>query len=103
MREMTILIAIVIQLFIASFSSALLISLLSVYDPETISANTRRNLRVGVVTNDFNVPLVSYLQDRHLTVNLFVNLTDANRAFENRSIDVILRVPDDTREPMDFK
>jgi ABC-2 type transport system permease protein len=103
MREMTILIAIVIQLFIASFPSALLISLLSVYDPETISANTQANLHVGVVTNDFNVPLVSYLQDNHLTVNLFVNLTDANRAFENRVVDVILRVPDDTRETMDLQ
>jgi hypothetical protein len=90
-------------LFIASFSSALLIGLLSVYDPESISANTQTNLRVGVVTNDFNTPLVRYLRDHNLTVNLFVNTPDANRAFENHILDVILIAPDDTGETMNLQ
>jgi len=102
-REMTILIAIVIQLFIASFSSALLIGLLSVYDPESISANPQTNLRVGVVTDDFNTPLVRYLQDHNLTVNLFVNTPDAHRAFENHILDAIFIAPDDTGETMNLQ
>jgi ABC-type Na+ efflux pump permease subunit len=102
-RERTILIAIVIQLFIASFSSALLLGLLSIYDPESISANAPTNLRVGIVTNNFNTPLVRLLRENRLRVNLFNNPNDANRAFENRAIDVIMVVPDDTGGPVDLK
>ena len=102
-REKTILIAITIQLFIASFSSALLIGLLSLYDPESISVNARVNLRVGVVANDFSTPLVRYLRDNPLRVSLFGNATDANRAFENHAVDVIVRVPDDTGGPLDLQ
>ena len=102
-RERTILIAIVIQLFIASFSSALLLGLLSVYDPESISANTPTNLRVGIVATDLNTPLVRYLREHRLRVNLFSNASDASRAFENRAVDVIVRVPDDTGGPMDVQ
>ena len=44
-RESTILIAIMIQLFIASFSSALLAGLLSIYDPEAKELSARLRLQ----------------------------------------------------------
>ncbi len=102
-REKTIVIAITIQLFVASFSSALLIGLLSLYDPESISVNARMNLRVGVVTSDFNTPLARYLRDGNLRVSLFADAADATRAFERRAIDVMLVVPPDTLEPVEMK
>jgi ABC-type Na+ efflux pump permease subunit len=102
-REKTILIAITIQLFIASFSSALLIGLLSLYDPESISVNARVNLRVGIVTSDINLPLARYLREGNLRVNLFPNTTEASRALENHRVDVVLLVPTDTGGPLDLQ
>jgi hypothetical protein len=60
-------------------------------------------LLVGVVTDDFNTPLVRYLQDHNLTVNLFVNTPDAHRAFENHILDAIFIAPDDTGETMNLQ
>ena len=48
-RDRTILIAILIQLFIASFSSALLISLLSLYDADSAGLYNALNLQVAVI------------------------------------------------------
>ncbi len=93
-RERTILIAITIQLFIASFSSALLIGLLSFYDPEALAANTRPNLRIGIIGNT-NSPLNLYLRNARMRVTAFDSAAEAEAAFHNRALDLILYVPDD--------
>jgi len=77
-RERTIVIAILIQLFIASFSSAILIGLLSFYDPDAVMAAEEARLltrlppggEVVALTRDGKAmgsrELADYLQDRAL-------------------------------------
>ena len=101
-RERTIVIAITIQLFIASFSSALLIGLLSFYDPESITTFARGNLRIGIL-GDKASPLVTYLRDSRMRVITFDNSTSAEDAFRNQSIDLALYVPPDNGDAIDMK
>ena len=68
-RERTIVIAIVIQLVLASFSSALLLGLLSFYDPDSISVTARTRLRVGVL-GDTASPLVNMMRQRNMRVTI---------------------------------
>ncbi len=102
-RERTIIIAITIQLFIASFSSALLIGLLSFYDPDSLTQTTRANLRIGLLGN-LNSPLTMYLRDARMRVLPFVNAADADTAFQNHAVDLVLYVPpDDPSQVVEMK
>jgi len=102
LRETTILIAIVIQLFIASFSSALLIGLLSLYDPD--SAGMFAQVKIGVAfVGANNHPLITQLQERGIRVNYFTAPTDAERAFRENRVDAILVAPADTGEMVSLK
>ena len=101
-REKTILIAIVIQLFIASFSSALLLGLLSIYDTDAAGANAHLELRVGLVGNAAT-PLSDYLRARDMHVIPFNTLDDAQGAYQKRELDLILVVPSDTGGALELK
>ena len=48
-RDSTIIISILIQLFIASFSSALLLGMLSLYDADTIIQFSGSSIKIGYV------------------------------------------------------
>ena len=50
-KEKTIMFAILIQFFIASFSSIILVGIMAFYDPSSISENSRTNITMGVVEN----------------------------------------------------
>ncbi len=101
-RERTIMIAIMIQLVIASFSSAILIGLLSFYDPDSITVNTRATVRVGLL-GDTAGPLVSLLRQNHVRVTPFQNAAQAERAFQNHGVDAVMVVPTDTGGPQDLQ
>jgi len=101
-HERTILIAIVIQLFIASFSSALLVGLLSLYDPESISAFTRVRLGVGFVGAPTS-PLILLLRDQNIRVTPFADLQNAETAFQQNRIDSIVVAPDDRGGPVEMQ
>ena len=91
-RERTILIAIAIQLFIASFSSALLLGLLSLYDPDSVTATTRVNMRVGVV-GELAGALTPLLQARGLRVVSFTTLEQARQGYQNNQVDTVIVAP----------
>ncbi len=93
-KERTILIAILIQLFIASFSSALLMGLMSVYDPEATSLSSMVNIEVGIV-GETSGPLSDFLRARHARVIPFATLADAERAFYAREIAAAIFVPEE--------
>jgi ABC-2 type transport system permease protein len=93
-REKTIIIAIIIQLFVASFSSALLLGLLSIYDTDSASANAPIGLRIGFL-GDSSGPLAGYLRARNLEVLPYGNLSDAETAFQTGSLDLLLVAPPD--------
>lgn len=98
-HERTIMIAIVIQLFIASFSSALLIGLLSLYDPDSIGVYMRPNITVGFL-GSANNPMLGYLRERGVRTAYFVTPADTERAFAAGRLDAILVVPEDRGEPV---
>lgn len=102
LRDRTILIAILIQLFIASFSSALLLGMLSLYDPDTILQYNGAGIKIGVVDMADN-QLGTFLEDRGLTVIPFASLADAETAFYGREIRAIVDTPQDTNGITEIK
>ena len=94
-REKTLVIAIVIQLFIASFSSALLIGLISLYDPDSIGMYARIDLDVGVL-GDPRTQLVRFMRERGIRTTSFTNPADAEGAFNANAVDAIVVVPEDS-------
>lgn len=93
LREKTILFAIVVQLFIASFSSIILIGIMAFYDPTSIAATTKVNVKVGVV-GDTSSPMLEYLRDNKLTVKRFLNLSDAEAGFQSGQVDTVMFIPE---------
>jgi ABC-2 type transport system permease protein len=91
-KEKTIILAIIIQLFIASFSSIIAIGLMSFLDPDSIGQNTRVAVKVGIVGNTSS-PLTEFLRERNLKVTLFSDASSAEKAFHAGRIDTIIFVP----------
>jgi ABC-2 type transport system permease protein len=101
-KEKTILFAILIQLFIASFSSILLVGLMAFYDPDSIGNNTNINLKVGVIS-DNGSPLIDFMKQRNLRVAIFDDTNEAEDAFKSGKIDTIVYIPQKTADTMDIK
>ena len=92
LRDRTMVIAIIIQLFIASFSSALLLGLLALYDPDTVMQYSGSSVHVGLVS-PADDPLRSYLSARGIPVIQYASLSAAERAYYNSRLNAILVVP----------
>ncbi len=101
-KEKTILFAILIQLFIASFSSILLVGLMAFYDPDSIGHNTNINIRVGIIGDNQN-QFTALLRQRNLTVKIFENADEAERAFKAEAIDAIVFIPDIKNNILEMK
>ena len=101
-RDRTIIIAILIQLFIASFSSALLLGMFSLYDADTVLRYSRSWIRIGVVES-VDHPLSTFLQERGLTVLPFGTLTEAESAFYERRISAIVDTPQAANDITEIK
>ena len=95
LRDRTMLIAILIQLFIASFSSALLLGLLALYDPDTVMQYSGSSVHVGLVSAA-NDPLQSFLRARGVTSYRYISLAAAESAYYQGSLNAILVVPQDS-------
>jgi ABC-2 type transport system permease protein len=92
-RDGTIVISILIQLFIASFSSGLLLGMLSLYDPDTIM-QFGGNIRIGVVQSAEG-QLALMMRERGLQVMEYVTLEDANAAFFRGEVLAVVDTPQD--------
>jgi len=101
-KEKTIMFAILIQLFIASFSSILLVGLMAFYDPDSIGQNTNIDLRVGVIGDNQN-RFTALLRQRNLHVRVFTDADEAQRAFKAGSIDTIVFIPDVKNNILEMK
>ena len=101
-RDRTIVISILIQLFIASFSSALLLGMLSLYDSDTILKFSGAGIRIGVVNASDNM-LGSLMSERGLQVNQYATLTDANAAFYRGEVLAIVDTPQDANGLTEIK
>ena len=102
LRDRTIIIAILIQLFIASFSSALLLGMFSLYDADTILRYSRSWIKIGVV-GGADHPLGAFLADRGLAVTPFETLAQADTAFYERRISAIVDAPRDANGNTEIK
>jgi ABC-type Na+ efflux pump permease subunit len=92
LRDRTMVIAIIIQLFIASFSSALLLGLLALYDPDTVMQYSGSAVHVGLVSSAAD-PLQSYLSARGVPATRYPSLAAAERAYYQGALNAILVVP----------
>ena len=95
LRDRTMVIAIIIQLFIASFSSALLLGLLALYDPDTVMQYNGSAVHVGLVS-PANDSMQSFLSARGVSTVRSPSLATAESAFYQGTLNAILVVPADT-------
>lgn len=101
-KEKTIMVAIIIQFFVASFSSVLLIGIMSFYDPESIGHSTQVRVDVGVVGNT-DSPLLGFLKGKNLTVVYFYDVDDAEDAFRSGRVDTVIFIPESNNGVVDIK
>lgn len=92
-RDGTIVISILIQLFIASFSSGLLLGMLSLYDADTI-VQFGGNIKIGVVASAEN-RLASLMRERGLQVTEYATLEEANVAYFRGEVLAVVDTPQD--------
>ncbi len=92
LRDRTIVISILIQFFIASFSSGLLLGMLSLYDADTILRFSGENIRIGVV-NSADDTLASLMRERGINVVSFDDLQSAQSAFYGGEILAFIDAP----------
>ena len=103
LRDRTILIAVLIQLFIASFSSALLLGLLSLYDADTIMQVGGSNITIGMVGDASAAPLGSLLRAHGLKTLDFASLSDAQAAFYKNKVIAVFSIPSSTGGVLQIK
>ena len=92
-REKTIILAIMVQLLIASLASVILQGIMAFYDPASIGWGTGVSLRAGFI-GEADSPLPAYLRSKGIIVKPFSELTSAEAAFRDHQIDTILFVPE---------
>jgi ABC-type Na+ efflux pump permease subunit len=101
-RDRTIVIAILIQLFIASFSSALLLGMLSLYDSDTIMKFGGAQMKIGMV-GAADSPLESFISKRGLQVVPYSTLAEAETEFFQNKASAIIVIPQGTRDTAEIK
>ncbi|MDD1659769.1 MAG: ABC transporter permease [Methanomicrobiales archaeon] len=100
-HEKTILLAVLLQLFVAMFSSFLMVGLTSMYDPSSLSAATR--VRYGIALVGANTTLDRYLGERADFQVYRMDLSTGIAALEERKLAAVIYVPPtppDAREPV---
>ena len=102
LRDRTIIISILIQLFIASFSSALLLGMLSLYDSDTIMRFGGAAIKIGVVGPSGN-ELENLIRARGLQVTTYASMAEAQSAFYVRDVNAILDMQQDVSNGTEIK
>ncbi|MDD1690969.1 MAG: ABC transporter permease [Methanoregula sp.] len=101
LSERTILLAILLQLFIALFSSFLMVGLTSMYDPSSLSKYSHFKYNVGYAGNDSEV--LSYLYGSKDFRVFKMDLSTGVAALKERKLAAVIWVPDtspDAEEPV---
>jgi ABC-type Na+ efflux pump permease subunit len=101
-RDRTILIAVLIQLFIASFSSGLLLGVLSLYDPDTIMQSGSVTIKIGLVSPSGN-PLEASMRASGLRVTPYATLAEAQAAFYQGQVNAIVVIPSNVGSTSEIK
>jgi ABC-2 type transport system permease protein len=102
-REKTIMFAIMIQFFIASFSSVILVGIMAFYDPASISENSRAKISLGLVEAT-PTPMCSYLtQNKDIQVVKYSDAGVAEEAFKNGRVNAVMIIPAGSAGVVDMK
>ncbi|WAI02107.1 ABC transporter permease [Methanogenium organophilum] len=99
--EKTIILAILLQLFIAMFSSFLIVGLAAMYDPDSLSAYSHQKYPVAYTGSPS--PLADLLRESKDFVVYDMDLATAVTALEERKLSAVVWVPDtspDADEPV---
>ena len=99
--EKTIILAILLQLFIAMFSSFLIVGLAAMYDPDALSDYSRQQYPVAYTGSPS--PLEDHLRESRDFVVYEMDLATAVTALEERKLSAVIWVPDtapDADEPV---
>jgi ABC-type Na+ efflux pump permease subunit len=91
-NEKTILLAVLLQLFVAMFSSFLMVGLTSMYDPSTIAGYSGIEYQVGYSGEDS--PLLDLLDSRDDIRVHRMDLSSAVTALKERQLAAVIYVPD---------
>jgi ABC-type Na+ efflux pump permease subunit len=91
-NERTILLAVLLQLFIALFSSFLMVGLTSMYDPSSLSQYSRYRYSIGYAGNDSQV--LNYLQTSRDFRVFRMDLSTGVAALQERKLAAVVYVPD---------
>ncbi len=103
-REKTIMFAIIVQFFIASFSSIILVGIMAFYDPSSIGDSTRVHIRAGIVAPEEDVgSLLNYLDEGNVRLTIFPDMTTAEASFKRGRIDTIMVVPESRNGIVDMQ
>lgn len=101
-RDRTIVISILIQLFIASFSSALLLGMLSLYDSDTIMKFSGPGIKIGMVNSSDDM-LASFMREHGLQVIRYSTLQEAQAAFFQNEVSAVVDTPLDANGLTEIK
>lgn len=91
-HEKTILLAILLQLFVAMFSSFLMVGLTSMYDPGAMSRYSGYRYSIGYTGNDTG--LLPYFEDSRDFTVYQMDLSTAVQALKERKLSAVVFVPD---------
>jgi hypothetical protein len=94
-KEKTIMLAIIIQLLIASTSSFLLFGLMTYYDPSTIGDVPRSDVYIGV-TGDTDGTFVRFLQEKGVRYMALGPGVSIESAIRSGSVDAVVYIPEET-------
>jgi ABC-type Na+ efflux pump permease subunit len=100
-NEKTILLAILLQLFIALFSSFLMVGLTSMYDPSSLSKYSRFRYGIAYAGNDSQV--LDYLETSHDFRVYRMDLSEGVAALKERKLAAVVYLPEtlpDALEPV---
>jgi ABC-2 type transport system permease protein len=97
--ERTILLAVLLQLFIALFSSFLMVGLTSMYDPSSLSKYSRFKYNVGYAGNDSEI-LTSLQSSKDFRV-FRMDLSTGVAALKERKLAAVIWVPDTAPDAQD--
>ena len=100
-NERTILLAVLLQLFIALFSSFLMVGLTSMYDPSSLSKYSRYKYNIGYAGNDSAV--LDYLKTSGDFRVYPMELSSGVAALRERKLPAVVYVPDtlpDAQDPV---
>ena len=91
-NERTIMLAVLLQLFIALFSSFLMVGLTSMYDPSSLSQYSRYRYSVGYAGNESE--MLSYLEASRDFRVYRMDLSTAVEALQERKLAAVIYSPD---------